>query len=88
MVTINQTFIIRYLTTMKIQFKYLLMAAAAAVLSAGTISCDEGGLDDLEGVYAAPSQATVTGATLADKRLKRATCALSLCRFLLQKEPT
>ena len=67
MVTINQTFIIRYLTTMKIQFKYMLMAAAAAVLSAGTISCDEGGLDDLEGIYAAPSQATVTGATLADK---------------------
>ncbi|MDO4497986.1 MAG: hypothetical protein Q4B58_09200, partial [Bacteroidales bacterium] len=52
---------------MKTQFKYILMAATTAVLSVVTISCNEDGLDDLKGIYPAPSQATVTGASLSDK---------------------
>jgi len=45
------------------RFKYIMMAAVAG-LSLGTTSCDEGGLDDLQGIYEAPSDLTVTGATV------------------------
>lgn len=52
---------------MKFQFKYMLMAATIAVLSAGAVSCSEDGMRDLEGVYQAPADLTITGASLVDK---------------------
>lgn len=52
---------------MKFQFKYMLMAATVAVLSAGAVSCSEDGMRDLEGVYQAPADLTITGASLVDK---------------------
>ncbi|MCQ2237354.1 MAG: hypothetical protein MJZ18_10220 [Bacteroidales bacterium] len=48
---------------MKINFRYMMMLAAAG-FALGTTSCDEGGVDDLQGIYAAPSELTVTGATV------------------------
>lgn len=53
--------------TMKMQFKYMMMAAAAAVLSMGAVSCDEASIDDIEGIYEAPTVLSVKGATMADK---------------------
>lgn len=52
---------------MKIRFKYMIMAAVAAALSLGTISCSQDSLDDLQGIYEAPVDLEVTGATLANK---------------------
>lgn len=52
---------------MKFQFKYIMMAAAVAGMTLGTVSCTDEGHNDLEGIYAAPTQLQVTSATLADK---------------------
>ncbi|MCQ2228723.1 MAG: hypothetical protein MJZ13_03125 [Bacteroidales bacterium] len=49
------------------RYKYIMMAAVAG-LSLATTSCDEGGLDDLQGVYAAPSDLTVTEANVERKK--------------------
>lgn len=52
---------------MKFQFKYMLMAAFAAVLSVGAVSCNEDSVEDIAGIYEAPTVLKVTGATLAEK---------------------
>jgi len=52
---------------MKFQYKYILMAATAAVLSVSTISCDEDSVDPIAGIYEAPTSLKVSGVTLTDK---------------------
>jgi len=52
---------------MKFQFKYMLMAATAAVLSVGAISCSDDEMRDLEGVYKAPVDLNIVNATLTNK---------------------
>lgn len=43
------------------------MAATVASFALGTVSCQEDAHNELQGLYAAPSQVTVTGATLTEK---------------------
>lgn len=52
---------------MKLQLKYMMMAATAAVLSMGAVSCDQESVDDIEGIYEAPTTLKTTGATLIEK---------------------
>jgi len=47
--------------------KYIMLAAAVTGFSLGMASCQDDAHSDLQGIYAAPSTATVTGATLSDK---------------------
>lgn len=52
---------------MKTNMKYMLMAAAVATFSWGAVSCQEDAHNDLEGIYAAPSQLQITSASLSEK---------------------
>ncbi len=52
---------------MKTNMKYMLMAAAVASFALGTVSCQDEAHNDLQGLYAAPTQVTVTGASLTEK---------------------
>ena len=57
---------INKMQTMKIQFKYTIMAAVAGI-ALGTVSCTENAIDDLQGIYAAPTKVTVTSGSMVDK---------------------
>ena len=47
--------------------KYIMMVAAVASFALGTVSCQDEAHNDLQGLYAAPTQVTVTGASLTEK---------------------
>lgn len=49
------------------KFKYIIMAATAAAMALGTVSCSQDSIDDLEGIYEAPVDLEVTGVTLTNK---------------------
>lgn len=48
---------------MRYNIKYMLMAVAVGI-ALSTTSCDEDGLDDLQGIYSAPSDLTVTSVSV------------------------
>ena len=47
--------------------KYIMMVAAVASFALGTVSCQDEAHNDLQGLYVAPTQVTVTGASLTEK---------------------